>query len=339
MASNNRAAQISKVLKVVRRNFKPVEPPKERSLLEHLLFSCCLETSLHEPTEKVFESLSQEYYDWNEVRVTSIRELTDLMKPLNDPLEAATRLKRVLQSVFETHYSFDLEPLKKQNIGQTTKQLQKYNGSTDFTVSYVTQNALGGHSIPVNQGLLTAMQVVGVISESEAKQGRVPGLERAVPKSKGIEVGSLLHQLGVELQRSPYGPGIRKILLEIDPDCKSRLPKRVSKKAEQEAKEAEAAAKAEATAKAAAAKAAAEAKAKSDSSKKEAAAVVAKKKKVAKAAAKVTSVGKKKTTKKKAAPKKVVKKKKKVAKSKPAKKVVKKKKKTTTKRPTKRKPR
>jgi endonuclease-3 len=59
-----------------------------------------------------------------------------------------------------------------------------------------------------------------------AAKGTVPGLERVVPKSKGAEVGSQLHQLGVEMYRSPYGPTIRKLLLEIEPDAKDNLPKR-----------------------------------------------------------------------------------------------------------------
>ena len=246
MASKNRAALITKVLKVVKKHYKPVAPPKERSLLQNLLFACCLENSLHDAAEKVFHSLSTDYFDWNEVRVSTIRELSEVLKPLNDPTEAATRLKRVLQSVFETHYSFDLEPLKKQNIGVAVKTLEKYNGSTPFIVAYVTQQSLGGHSIPVNQGLLESMRIVGVVTDAEAAKGAVPGLERTVPKNKGVETGSLLHQLGVEMHRSPYGQTIRKLLLEIEPDCKDNLPKRA--KAEEPAPPAPAPAKAAAPA-------------------------------------------------------------------------------------------
>lgn len=248
MASKNRAALITKVLKVVKKHYKPVAPPKERSLLQNLLFACCLENSLHDAAEKVFHSLSTDYFDWNEVRVSTIRELSEVLKPLNDPAESATRLKRVLQSVFETHYSFDLEPLKKQNIGVAVKTLEKYNGSTPFIVAYVTQQSLGGHSIPVNQGLLESMRIVGVVTDAEAAKGAVPGLERTVPKNKGVETGSLLHQLGVEMHRSPYGQTIRKLLLEIEPDCKDHLPKRA--KAEEPAPPAPAKAAAPAPAKA-----------------------------------------------------------------------------------------
>ena len=234
MASSNRTEQISRVVKVAKKHYKPVPPPGERTVFEHLMFACLLQNSNHEAAEEVFAKLKSDYFDWNEVRVSSIRELADLMKPLNDPEDAATRLRRVLQSVFESLYSFDLEATKKQNIGQAVKALQKYNGVDDFTAAYVVQNGLGGHSIPVNDGLLESLRVVGVVSDAEAAKRQVPGLERAVPKSKGVEVGTILHQVGVEMGRRPYGPAIRKLLLEIDPGCKPRLPKRASKKPEPE---------------------------------------------------------------------------------------------------------
>jgi endonuclease-3 len=226
MATPNRASLINRLLKVVKKHYKPVPPPKDRTLFEHLVFACLVENSPHELAEQVLNSLKEDYFDWNEVRVSTIRELTEVTKPLVDSTQAAERLKQTLHSVFEGVYQFDLETLKKQNIGQSAKQLQKLNGSTPFVVAYVTQTALSGHSIPVNRGLLITMHVVGIVSDSEFKAGAVPGLERVVSKSKGAEVGSLLHQLGVEIGRNPYGPNARKLLLEIDPQCKDRLPKR-----------------------------------------------------------------------------------------------------------------
>jgi endonuclease-3 len=230
MATPNRAALIGRTLKVLRKHYKPVAPVKDRSLLEHLLFSCLLEDSPHEAAEQVFETLKRDYFDWNEVRVSTIRELSEVFKPLVNPSASGARLKQTLHSVFESVYQFDIETLKKQNIGQTVKQLEKYNGTTPFVVSYVTQMALGGHSIPINRGARIALHVVGVISDDEFAKNVVPGLERAVSKSKGIEVGSLIHQLGVDIGRSPYGQTARKLLLEIAPDCKDRLPKRQTRR-------------------------------------------------------------------------------------------------------------
>jgi endonuclease-3 len=232
MATPNRSALINRTLKVLRKHFKPVPPTKDRTLFEHLLFACLVEDSPQESAEQVFNTLKSDYFGWNEVRVSTIRELTDVLKPLVNPPESAERLKQSLHAVFESVYEFDIESLKKQNIGQAVKQLQKYNGTTSFAVAYVTQHALGGHSIPLNQGALIALRAVGVISDDEYSKGVVPGLERTVPKSKGSEIGSLLHQLGVEVGRNPYGPSARKLMLEIDPNCKDRLPKRATKRPE-----------------------------------------------------------------------------------------------------------
>jgi endonuclease-3 len=226
MATPNRAALINRTLRILKKYYTPVPAPKDRTLFEHLMFACLLENSPYEAAEQVFSTLRTDYFDWNEVRVSTVRELAEVTKPLVDSSAAAARLKQTLHAVFEAVYQFDLESLKKKNIGESAKQLQKLNGSTPFVVAYATQMSLGGHSIPINHGLLVGLEVVGVISESEAKAGAVPGLERAIPKNKGTEYGSLMHQFGVEVGRSPYGPTARKLLLEIDPNCKSRLPKR-----------------------------------------------------------------------------------------------------------------
>jgi endonuclease-3 len=232
MATPNRSALINRTIKVLKKHFKPVPPPKDRTLFEHLLFACLVEDSPQESAEQAFNTLKQDYFGWNEVRVSTIRELTDVLKPLVNPPESAARLKQSLHAVFESVYEFDIENLKKQNIGQAVKQLQKYNGTTPFAVAYVTQHALGGHSIPLNQGALIALHTVGVISDDEFAKGVVPGLERTVPKSKGAEIGSLLHQFGVEIGRNPYGQAARKLMLEIDPTCKDRLPKRLTRRPE-----------------------------------------------------------------------------------------------------------
>jgi endonuclease-3 len=173
----------------------------------------------------------QTYFDLNEIRVTTVGELSELMKGLPDPNAAATRLKQVLQNVFESCYSFDIDSLRKQNIGKAVKLLEKYQ-ATPFIVSYVTQQGLAGHSIPKDAGVLQALYIVGAITAAEAKQGTSPGLERTISKKKGSEFSSLLHQLGADLFRTPRAPAVRAILLEIDPAAKERLPKRKIKKKE-----------------------------------------------------------------------------------------------------------
>lgn len=232
MTSVNRAALLTKTHKVLKKHFKPFPPDLKRPLLEQLLYACCLENSSPDQADRAYQVLSERFFDLNEVRVSSVRELSEVLHMLADSTQAGSRVKGLLQSVFESVYAFDLEPLKKQNIGVAIKRLEKYEGVTPFGLAYATQTALGGHAIPVSKGALECMVVLGVVTPEEAAEHRVPGMERAIPKSKGLEFGSLLHQLGVMYYASPYSPNLKKLLLEIDSGCKDRLPKRQTKKVE-----------------------------------------------------------------------------------------------------------
>jgi endonuclease-3 len=238
MAPSNRSTIITKTHKVLAKHFKPVTPA-ERTVLEHLLYACCLEDARYEVADECFARLQESFFDWNEVRVTTVRELSEIMRGLPDPVRAGNLLKQTLHSVFEAVYEFDLESLRKQNLGVAVKQLEQYRGTNPFSVAYVVQQALGGHAIPLCKGSLNVMYIVGATSESDLQQGIVPGLERAVPKTKGLEFASLLHQMGAELIAAPLSPQVRSILLEITPSAKERLPRRGGRKEKAAAKGAE----------------------------------------------------------------------------------------------------
>ncbi len=229
MATQTRSQKINKMLKVLASTYQPVSPV-DRPVLEHLLYACCLENSMPEAADETFARLQELYFDWNEVRVTSVRELEEVMAPLCDAAASASRLTQCLQSIFETQYNFDLEPLRKINQGKAVAELQKINGATSFAVQYVVQHALGGHSIPISQGILEVLHVLGIVTDAEAKAGRAPGLERAIPKNKGPEMASLIHQLGTDFRRSPFSTKVRDTILKIEPEARERLPKRTKKK-------------------------------------------------------------------------------------------------------------
>ena len=230
MANPNRTALLTKAHRILKQHYKLVPPPGERPLLEHMLYACCLENAPFETAEKVYDHLHKAFFDWNEVRVSTLTELTEAMHNLPDPPASASNLKRILQAVFETTYSFEIEAFKKQNLGQAIKQLEKLGGASPFVVGYVTQAALGGHSIPLDRGALDVLYVLGVISQSESQTGKVSGLERIIPKNKGVEFGALLHQLAADYVANPFSPNVRKLLLSINADAKDRFPKRGAKK-------------------------------------------------------------------------------------------------------------
>ena len=230
MAVSNRAAKLAKLHRVAKKHYQPVSPPSDRSVLEHLLYACLLEDTVFEAADDAFAQLQEGYFDWNEVRVTTAVELAEAISSVSNPNDAAVRLKKTLHSMFETHYTFDIDVLRKENLGKALQKMERYKGITPFVVSYVAQNGLGGHAIGVDNSLINLMYTIGVIDEKEAEKRMVPGLERAIAKNKGVEFFSVVHQLAVAYSSSPFNNDTRAILLSIDPEAKERFPKRTRKK-------------------------------------------------------------------------------------------------------------
>jgi len=229
MSAANRATLIRKTQRTLREAFPKVQLPiKDRPLLEHILYACCLENSTPDQASEAFSKLQTLYVGWNEVRVTTNAELAEVMDCLTDPSATAHRVRRTLYNIYETHYDFDIDFLIKENLGKTQKLIKTYQGKAkgllDFTIAYVTQNGLGGHAIPLNEGALDALLILGIVTPRDRRYKKVPGLERTISKNKGAEFGALLHLLSAELTSDPYGKKIRELLLKINPKCEDNLP-------------------------------------------------------------------------------------------------------------------
>lgn len=215
---------MTKIHKVLKKHYKPVLPPKEPPVLESLLLASCLEDSRPAVAAAVLETLKKTFFDLNEIRVSTVKELAEVMQPLSDPSAAAARIKGILQSVFESEYAFDLESLKKQNLGVAIKRLQKLDGASPFVVAYTVQTALGGHSIPVDKGTLTVLFVLGAISEAESRSGNAPPWNGPFPKARDRNSAACSISWGPSSPPTPFRPKSASCSCRSLPTPKSGSP-------------------------------------------------------------------------------------------------------------------
>lgn len=230
MSAKNRADLITSLHKFAKKENSLVPPPSNRPVLEHMIYGCCLENSTFDAADEAFAKLQENFFDWNEVRVTTAVELAEVAKSLSFPEEAAVSLKKTLHGVFEHFYQFDLDFLRKENLSKSVQTFQKFKGVSPFVISYVAQNGLAGHSIPLDRAMMNLFYVLGIMTEDEMEKGRVPGLERTIPKAKGAEFFQLVHPLAVAFIKSPFSNAVRDKILKLNPEAKERFPKRASRK-------------------------------------------------------------------------------------------------------------
>jgi endonuclease-3 len=189
-----------------------------RPVLEQFLYAICREGTSRDLADQAFRNLQQRFFDWNEVRVSSVREVEEALSDLPDAEQRANRLISFLQEVFETTFSFDLESLHKKGLKQAAKQLSRYQAADDYIVSWVIQHSLGGHAIPLDEPSLALLRRFGLIEDGQSDPEALrASLEHLVPKSKGaqfVEVVSALAHDG-SWQNDPRSP-LRPFLQEIE---------------------------------------------------------------------------------------------------------------------------
>jgi len=160
--------------------------PELLPVLEQFIFGLCRESATPEQAQLAYKNLRTRFFDWNEVRVSSIRELEEAMAGLCDTESRAQRLVSFLQEVFEDLFSYDLEGLQKKGLKQAAKQLAEYGAANSYVGAWVVKRSLGGHAIPVDTPTLRCTRRLGLVEQgTEDPEVARASLEHLVPKAKG----------------------------------------------------------------------------------------------------------------------------------------------------------
>jgi endonuclease III len=178
------------------------------SVLEQFIFALCRENATDEQARQAYENLKSKFFDWNEVRVSSIREIEDALAGLCDTESRAQRLVSFLQEVFETKFSFDLEDLQKKGLKQSGKQLMRFGAANDYVGAWVVQRSLGGHAVPIDAPTLRCVKRIGLVEAStEDIESARATLEHLIPKAKGSLFTDAISNLA------------EKVCWEEEPNC------------------------------------------------------------------------------------------------------------------------
>ncbi len=169
--------------------------PSGRSVLEELIYAACREGATHADADRAYASLRKAFIDWNEVRVSTVQEVADALRPLPQPGSRAKRIVALLQAIFEERYSYDLSDVLKKGLKDTARKLRFYKeGVNDFAVAWVIQRTLGGHSIPLDAPTLRVLQRLGVVEpgEPDSLEAVRGSIEHVIPKARGAEFTELM---------------------------------------------------------------------------------------------------------------------------------------------------
>lgn len=208
MATTSKAQFLTEVHALLKKRYK-IEPSAEKlSILETVVYGISHEDSTREQANQALSRFKDDFFDWNEVRVSTLEEIEGVLAGMPDQETRAFRIRRFLRQLFEKTYGFNLDHLVKKPQKESLKALEEYEAlSSDYVLATVTRLALGGHAFPVDGSTLRACRRLGVADEdSDAPSLRI-ALERAVPKNRAGELGELIEELAHDT------------CVEGEPDC------------------------------------------------------------------------------------------------------------------------
>ncbi len=181
--ASDRSKVCQQIVTILKKEYGSRAPSYEYNVLDTLLFSICLENSNASDAEKALQRLKDDFYDYNELRVSSITEIQNAFVDMSDPEWRAMRVREVLQFVFESGYTFDLEDLKKKTMDSAEKHLKKIKSLTPFSIAHTLLYALGSHIVPVSDSILSTAIWLGLLEPKTKIKTAAEQLKGAVRKS------------------------------------------------------------------------------------------------------------------------------------------------------------
>lgn len=208
MATTSKAQFLTEVQTLLKSRYKLEPGPEKLSVLESVIYGICHEDSSRSAATRALTQFKEGFFDWNEVRVSSLEEIQRVLQEFDHPEVKAFRLRRFLRQLFEKTYGFTLDLLLKKPQKESIKSLEEYEAlGSDYVMATVTRLALGGHAIPIDAPSLRALTRLGVADGEVDVPTLRATLERAVPKNRGVEFTDLIEELAHDT------------CVEGEPDC------------------------------------------------------------------------------------------------------------------------
>ena len=111
MSTPSKAQLLNEVHALLKKRYKPKPDPSpgRLSVLEGIVYGICHEGTTREQANQALSRFKDDFFDWNEVRVSSVDEIKGMLAGLPDPEDRAYRLRRFLRQLFEKTYGFNLD--------------------------------------------------------------------------------------------------------------------------------------------------------------------------------------------------------------------------------------
>ncbi|MER3415897.1 MAG: hypothetical protein C4297_06760 [Gemmataceae bacterium] len=179
---------VRKILEYAERRKATAPPAAASSLFEQVVYALCRENAPRSAADQAFDNLRNQFFDWNEVRVSKAHEVAAALQPIGENRSArmlrARRIVRFLQKVFDSQYTFDLAELHNRTLKQAQRQLERLLDKNEFAVYTALRIGFGVPTMPVDATMRRVLERLRLVDKGAAPTTLQEQLQSLVPEAK-----------------------------------------------------------------------------------------------------------------------------------------------------------
>jgi endonuclease-3 len=133
---------------------------------------------------RILEKLHQELVDWNELRVTTPKEIEELVSPLPDAAEKALILRRILHRLFRERHSLSLGHFKRFGQERLAQDLDELGGLTPQMRDRILLKAFDVNVLPLTEDIERIAKRLGLIENYLTSDKVKEAIEEILPPKR-----------------------------------------------------------------------------------------------------------------------------------------------------------
>jgi len=185
------------VQKLQRKHGTPHRPIR-RTITEYIILELAQEFAPEQTAARILSRLNREFSDWNEVRVSSLDEVSEAIGRYTYSRQLGRSLKDVLQRCFDEFHDLELSFAEDSSMERMKSSLLKLGVSTTTIGSAMLDWAEDG-DLPITTDLSRVLQRLGFVENHASPAAARRRLDELVTEASKYSAYRLLHEHGSKI--------------------------------------------------------------------------------------------------------------------------------------------
>jgi len=175
------------------KHYKLPEPPEPMdSRLDQIVMAVLWQDVPPARTRAAYETLTGEFVDWNELRVTVTSEVSQILESCGLPGRKGAILKRILSRAIEALFSFNFDPLAELPREELRDWFLRIEGVPHHVAAYILYTVYDYDRVLVGDNVARVIRRLGLVSKSASPAEIEPALNAVIPAKEAVQTWNAL---------------------------------------------------------------------------------------------------------------------------------------------------